>query len=1583
MKKLFSRSSFAFLAAAVFVMCGFLIATTANATITSLNLTAPVGTEEWRGSQNITWDATTIPGGTDTISIVLSTDSGANYNKLIATGVDATTGSYSWNTNATAVGALADGSTYRIKITDGLTGVDFSSTDFMVDNTDPVTTATLNPAAPDGENGWYVTTPTITLTCDDGAGSGCASTYYKWDDGLYSLYTGTFDALEGDHTLSFYSQDTAVDAAGGHNVGVALPQQIKVDTVHPTFNASSTTSNGSYNEGDNINVTLTFSEPVFSDALKVWLDTDLPLVPAYCITPAFSNATTNSCTYIVSAGHNTADLTVSPFVAALSGIIKDVAGNESTPNLPYTPISNIADTSDIVIDTTAPIAFTTGAVATTGGNVVAGWWNSTNTGIDVSVPVDNDNSLVGGTIQLQAEANGTFENIGLAYTILLSDIATTKMLSLTAADVEALTGFAEGEVLAFRAIITDLAANSTTGLESVNTLEVDQVLPTVNAGTDKEVNAVVTQDAQTSDDNSGIAGWQWTGAGIIFSSATTEDTDISSATDGTYTATLTVMDLAGNTNSDTMQLAWDTTKPGLAQVTPVKTPTNDTTPSYVFSVDSVKQLLASVGGTINYAGACGLGDLAAALVGNNTVTYGPLTDGIYSGCTITVTDAAGNISDALTVNDFEIDTIAATVLGIKTYDVNEDGRVDKAEITFDDKIDDSTFNPSQFTIGGVAADGFSSGATPNDGVIEISLSAGVDGTEAKTVVYTAGSATDLAGNAIASFSQLSTDLAGPVMLSAITKSITTIETTWSEDLDGTTVNSDGGEFTVAGYAVSAADETAPGVVTLTVATMPTDATPLVTFTSTYFNDLNGNTAPAPQSVAAADGIAPVLTAVSIASDNTNPIYAMEGNTITVTFTASETIKTPTVAIQGVPASVVNVSGNTWAASRVMAESDTQGNVSFTISFEDLPGNVGATVTAVTDTSSVFFDSVNPSVNAGTDKEVNAVATQDATVSDTAPSSGGLVYQWTNETPLVGTITFGSPTAEDTTISADRDGIYTISLTVRDNAGNQTTDTITFIWDTVNPEPLTSTPSDGTVSVFIAAGTAKVTFDEDIVLLDASRVLLVNDVTGDSYSGTISVEGGNGASAILNITYSGLAYGTKYRINVKPNAISDVATNKLTSNFISYFTTEADTIVPVVNSANATAITTTGATLNVATNESAICRYAIIDSAYSAMTPFTTTGATSHNIVLTGLSSSTGYDYYVRCADASGNEMTTSAHVSFTTLTPEPVAPAVPVITTFSTIIDADNYTLAGTVATNGASRIITIYNGTTVVGTTTVPAEIASWSLIVPLDQDTDNVFSATASDLSGNTSAASSTVTITEMTDTGDTDAPDAPAITTSAATVDAGTYTIEGTAGVDYPDPTTQTITIYNNGTVMGSVILAVGETNWSFVASLYQNTDNVFTAYSTDPSGNTSAASEPITIIEREETATLAVTGISAVKTFATANGTYENGWSWIFKVTVPIGENLVKMKFNDWTESTGTTPIAAQENIRYSSAQSTTPAVTITGAGVYGSTLELSGTDLDESVPGLQIEILVEARVPAGSEGGSYTTSYGIYSEASGT
>ena len=73
--------------------------------------------------------------------------------------------------------------------------------------------------------------------------------------------------------------------------------------------------------------------------------------------------------------------------------------------------------------------------------MVAGWWNSTNTGVDVTVPVANDASLTGGTIQVQAEADGTYENLGSAYTIIGGDLGGNKTLSFTDAQLEALAGF--------------------------------------------------------------------------------------------------------------------------------------------------------------------------------------------------------------------------------------------------------------------------------------------------------------------------------------------------------------------------------------------------------------------------------------------------------------------------------------------------------------------------------------------------------------------------------------------------------------------------------------------------------------------------------------------------------------------------------------------------------------------------------------------------------------------------------------------------------------------------------------------------------------------------------------------------------------------------------------------------------------------------------------------------------------------------------------------------------------------------------------------------------------------------------------
>ena len=1769
-----------FAAATGFVIVGglFVSAPLAHALITSLTLTVPNGSEEWRDFQNITWSSTDN-GTPNNISILLSTNSGGSYTTLVSS-ISSVAGTYSWDTTQSGAGPLADGSTMRIKLFDSGTGLDdASAADFLVDNTPPSTiTSTTTGTA--GLDDWFKgpTEPTFSLICSDTT-SGCFDTWYQLNGGGFQLYSGAFSIPEGVNTLEWYSRDQAVDAGDIRNIEATQSQIIKVDITDPTVAVTSTTADGAYNVSDAINVTLTFSEAVTTtDTITVMLETGA--ADRTCIVPIMTNSAVGTCTYTVQAGDTSGDLTTNSIVAT-TGTVLDIAGN--TANL--SPTSNLAATSAIVVDTTSPVPFTTGASTVTGGTVVAAWWNSTNTGLNVVVPVDNDPSLVGGTIQLTEDNGGGPLNVGSAYTITGTDVTNgTKTLFLTASEVEGVAGFEEGDTLTFSAVITDIADNATTGGNSGNTFTVDQTAPIVNAGIDKEVKVLTAQLATVTDTGgSGVATYAWSkqaGSGTIpFGTPAAEDTDVSADTDDTYTIRLTSTDVAGNSALDDATFVWDTTAPTLAEVTAIPTPANDATPSYTFSASHVGWLTGHTGGTVTYAGACGAGSVATAAAGNNTTTYTVAPNATYTDCDIQVTDAAGNISSVLQVNDFEVDTITALVSSITTTDENLDGMVDTATIVFDDEVKDSTFVAGDFTIGGVAATTFTTG-TADDNTVVLSH-AGVAGTNAKTVSYTPGTATDLAGNALGAISQTSTDAAKPVLLSAITTSVTTLTTTFSEDLDGTTVNGTGTEFAVTGAIMSAATESSSGVITLTYSALGTGAEPSVTFTNIdNFRDLPGNEAVTPTTVTAVDGVAPVLSAVTIKSDNdvntAAPEWAKVGDTATLTFTSSETITMPTVSIDGNAVAVSN-SGNDWTATYTFSGGEDEGTVPFSIAFADDASptpNAGTTVTATDDASSVFFDETDPTVDAGTDKEVNALVAQDADTSDSAPASGVNIYTWTNQTPGVGIITFSNPsgtgTGVDTDISADTDGTYTIRLTVTDNAGNSAFDEITFIWDTTRPEGLTSVPSDDTTGVALAAGTTTVLFDENIVLLDTSRVLFVNDSNESSYKGTASVSGGNGNSATLNIDYTGLAYGTKYRIQVKPGAISDVATNGLLSNFTARFTTAIDTVVPVVNSASAGTITTTGAVLSVTTDESAACSYATTDSAYGSMTAFDgpNTG-TAHTATLTGLTPSTGYDYFIRCADTSAqtNTMTTSAHVSFTTATPDTTAPVItniqagsitqtgatitwttdenatsrveygltssygtlsaadgsadntshsvalagltagttyhfrvlstdgasnagtsvdgtfttsapdpdtapppaPSITTGTATVNSDAYQISGTAGADTPAptvRTISVYNGATLAGTAVVPIGQTGWSVSVTLTQDSPNSFSAISADSSGNVSAASSAVVITEDGTVGaDVTAPDVPAITTSSVTVDSDTYEIAGTVA---NDGGVRTISLFESGFVVGTVVLPAGQITWSVTVTLLQDVANVFTAKATDEAGNTSAASASLTITEAtvvdttppvitllgvnpqtltvgdayteldatasddvdgdisgdididasgvnmaaagtytvtydvsdaagnvatqetrtviveaafDDTASLAVTGIDAVDTFAADTDDFADGWSWTFYITVPTDETEVAMKFADFTSGANT--ILAASNIRYYSAQSTEAdttgeAVTIAGANTYPGNITLD-SDLDASAAGRQIAVTVEMKVPAGSAGGSYSAQYGVSSD----
>ena len=123
-------------------------------------------------------------------------------------------------------------------------------------------------------------------------------------------------------------------------------------------------------------------------------------------------------------------------------------------------------------------------------------------------------------------------------------------------------------------------------------------------------------------------------------------------------------------------------------------------------------------------------------------------------------------------------------------------------------------------------------------------------------------------------------------------------------------------------------------------------------------------------------------------------------------------------------------------------------------------------------------------------------------------------------------------------------------------------------------------------------------------------------------------------------------------------------------------------------------------------------------------------------------------------------------------------------------------------------------------------------------------------------------------------------------------------------------------------------------------------------------------------------LSVDSIVPVHTSGTADGTYADGWSYIFNITVPTTEPNLSMKFSDWLDANSDLlPVAG--NMRISSAQASDSApVTITAANTYSSpALDMVGS-VSTSTPGLHVQVLVEVKIPLTTINGSYTTNYGV-------
>jgi len=130
--------------------------------------------------------------------------------------------------------------------------------------------------------------------------------------------------------------------------------------------------------------------------------------------------------------------------------------------------------------------------------------------------------------------------------------------------------------------------------------------------------------------------------------------------------------------------------------------------------------------------------------------------------------------------------------------------------------------------------------------------------------------------------------------------------------------------------------------------------------------------------------------------------------------------------------------------------------------------------------------------------------------------------------------------------------------------------------------------------------------------------------------------------------------------------------------------------------------------------------------------------------------------------------------------------------------------------------------------------------------------------------------------------------------------------------------------------------------------------------------------------EEDGVLAATSIDSVDTTATADGSFENGWEYLFHITTPTSEENLQMKFSNWQRTGGGGTIPVANNMRISSAQANNGGATIllTAADTYSIPALVMVTDLNPVMIGRQVEVKVEVAVPTGTPDGSYTTNYGV-------
>ncbi len=1001
-----------------------------------------------------------------------------------------------------------------------------------------------------------------------------SSTVYRFDVSPI----GSPDPLINVDVYTSIDVDKAFDTAGNGNTASnsGVPQYIRFDNHSPTVGLTSSVSD--FISDPSFNVTATFSESVTGfDA------SDISVTNGTAGTVSGSGTT---YTFSVTASGQGA---VSVSVSASSA--EDTAHNQNlASNVLSTTYDTGAPTVVLTTDEADPTNADSFSVTATFSEAVSGFDES-----DIQV------------------TNGTASNFlrtDYTYTIYTFDITPT--------------GQGEVDISIPQGGSVDAASNEN---EVSNTLSLtyDSVAPILaETGAVSTLTADATPDYTftTTENGSIIYGGSCSSVTTSASSSGPNIITFNTLANGTYNdCSIIVTDAAGNGSTPLLisPFTVSNSNPVITSLSPLNLATGvSATANLVLTFD--KAVTVGTGNitiktgattveTIDVTGPKVTGSGTAIITVDPSSTLSSQTSYYVQIDSTAFHDSTSNyyagISDSTTWTFTTADTVAPTAtlspltnsVGVSTQPVfvmtfSENVVVQSGGFITLRKADNSVVEDISVTSGKVTGSGTS--------ILRITPSTVLDGSTNYHITITAGAITDSSGNPYAAISDSTTwtfqtvDTSTPFVVSFSPGNLSTGVGSTSNLI----MNFDRAMFVQTGGTITITGGVSPEVITLPDARVTGSGATAITINPTTnflsqtvynvqvsalaFNDVSGGTGNYYDGISdsttwtftTADTTAPTLSGVSLSSNNSlSSSQAKVGNTVSLLFTSSETITTPTVTFRSGGAlvtntvSVVNTSSNNWAATYITHSSDTDGSVTYNISYQDTAGNSGTAVTS--GTGSVTFDKTAPtfsSVGLVSNNTTNTQAKSGDTITLSFVSvetiSAPSVTFTSGSAPVTGTVTVtpsgNNWTATYTTSSSDTAGSIAYNIfNFHDAAGN-----------------------DGSS---VTSGTGSVTFDKTAPVFSSVTPTSSSFITNVTSSSTIAFTSSETlTSGSITITRtSGTADGTVHTCTLKGDALASGShtidlsdtTNNCTSNVSSLVSGAVYTFVFVGSDAAGNAATT--------------------------------------------------------------------------------------------------------------------------------------------------------------------------------------------------------------------------------------------------------------------------------------------------------------------------------------------------------------------------------------------------------------------------